>query len=119
MIRTLLFVLFVGVIVIGIVMLIVANKDAMMTPKKKGVITVNDKGTKKKNLVGAIISVSGLVLTILVPPSFHQVEAFDTTPIADVEEKMESTTSLALNYIQKKMFAKNMKLWASLVTNLN
>ena len=75
MIRTLLFVLFVGVIVIGIVMLIVANKDAMMTPKKKGVITVNDKGTKKKNLVGAIISVSGLVLTILVPPSFHQVEA--------------------------------------------
>ena len=43
MIRTLLFVLFVGVIVIGIVMLIVANKDAMMTPKKKGVITVNDK----------------------------------------------------------------------------
>ena len=75
MIRTLLFVLFIGVIVIGIVMLIVANKDAMMTPKKKGVITVNDKGTKKKNLVGAIISVSGLVLTILVPPSFHQVEA--------------------------------------------
>lgn len=75
MIRTLLFVLFVGVIVIGIIMLIVANKDAMMTPKKKGVITVNDKGTKKKNLVGAIISVSGLVLTILVPPSFHQVEA--------------------------------------------
>ena len=75
MIRTLLFVLFVGVIVIGIVMLIVANKDTMMTPKKKGVITVNDKGTKKKNLVGAIISVSGLVLTILVPPSFHQVEA--------------------------------------------
>ena len=51
MIRTLLFVLFVGVIVIGIIMLIVANKDAMMTPKKKGVITVNDKGTKKKNLV--------------------------------------------------------------------
>ena len=75
MIRTLLFVLFVGVIVIGIIMLIVANKDAMMTPKKKGVITVNDKATKKKNLVGAIISVSGLVLTILVPPSFHQVEA--------------------------------------------
>lgn len=75
MIRTLLFVLFVGVIVIGIIMLIVANKDAMMTPKKKGVITVNDKGTKKKNLIGAIISVSGLVLTILVPPSFHQVEA--------------------------------------------
>ena len=75
MIRTLLFVLFVGVIVIGIIMLIVANKDAMTTPKKKGVITVNDKGTKKKNLVGAIISVSGLVLTILVPPSFHQVEA--------------------------------------------
>ena len=75
MIRTLLFVLFVGVIIIGIIMLIVANKDAMMTPKKKGVITVNDKGTKKKNLVGAIISVSGLVLTILVPPSFHQVEA--------------------------------------------
>ena len=75
MIRTLLFVLFVGVIVIGIIMLIVANKDTMMTPKKKGVITVNDKGTKKKNLVGAIISVSGLVLTILVPPSFHQVEA--------------------------------------------
>ena len=75
MIRTLLFVLFVGVIVIGIIMLIVANKDAMMTPKKKGVITVNDKTTKKKNLVGGIISVAGLVLTILVPPSFHQVEA--------------------------------------------
>lgn len=75
MIRTLLFVLFVGVIVIGIIMLIVANKDAMMTPKKKGVITVNDKATKKKNLVGGIISVAGLVLTILVPPSFHQVEA--------------------------------------------
>ena len=75
MIRTLLFVLFVGVIVVGIIMLIVANKDAMMTPKKKGVITINDKGTKKKNLLGAIISVSGLVLTILVPPSFHQVEA--------------------------------------------
>ena len=75
MIRTLLFVLFVGVIVIGIIMLIVANKDTMMTPKKKGVITVNDKTTKKKNLVGGIISVAGLVLTILVPPSFHQVEA--------------------------------------------
>ena len=75
MIRTLLFVLFVGVIVIGIIMLIVANKDVMMTPKKKGVITVNDKATKKKNLVGGIISVAGLVLTILVPPSFHQVEA--------------------------------------------
>ena len=75
MIRTLLFVLFVGVIVIGIIMLIVANKDVMMTPKKKGVITVNDKTTKKKNLVGGIISVAGLVLTILVPPSFHQVEA--------------------------------------------
>lgn len=75
MIRTLLFVLFVGVIFIGIIMLIVANKDAMMTPKKKGVITVNDKATKKKNLVGGIISVAGLVLTILVPPSFHQVEA--------------------------------------------
>lgn len=75
MIRTLLFVLFVGVIVIGIIMLIVANKDIMMTPKKKGVITVNDKTTKKKNLVGGIISVAGLVLTILVPPSFHQVEA--------------------------------------------
>ena len=30
MIRTLLFVLFVGVIVIGIIMLIVANKDAMI-----------------------------------------------------------------------------------------
>ena len=75
MIRTLLFVLFVGVIIIGIIMLIVANKDVMMTPKKKGVITVNDKTTKKKNLVGGIISVAGLVLTILVPPSFHQVEA--------------------------------------------
>ena len=75
MIRTLLFVLFVGVIFIGIIMLIVANKDVMMTPKKKGVITVNDKATKKKNLVGGIISVAGLVLTILVPPSFHQVEA--------------------------------------------
>ena len=75
MIRTLLFVLFVGVIFIGIIMLIVANKDVMMTPKKKGVITVNDKTTKKKNLVGGIISVAGLVLTILVPPSFHQVEA--------------------------------------------
>ena len=75
MIRTLLFVLFVVVIIIGIIMLIVANKDVMMTPKKKGVITVNDKTTKKKNLVGGIISVAGLVLTILVPPSFHQVEA--------------------------------------------
>lgn len=75
MIRTLLFVLFVVVIIIGIIMLIVANKDVMMTPKKKGVITVNDKATKKKNLVGGIISVAGLVLTILVPPSFHQVEA--------------------------------------------
>lgn len=32
---------------------------------------------------------------------------FDTTPIADVEEKMESTTSIALNYIQQKLMKDN------------
>lgn len=35
---------------------------------------------------------------------------FDTTPIADVEEKMESTTSLALNYIQKKLMKENVEI---------
>ena len=28
---------------------------------------------------------------------------FDTTPVADLEEQMESTTSIALNYIQQKL----------------
>lgn len=28
---------------------------------------------------------------------------FDTTPVADLEEKLESTTSIALNYIQSKL----------------
>ena len=35
---------------------------------------------------------------------------FDTTPIADVEEKMESTTSIALNYIQKKLMKENTEI---------
>lgn len=35
---------------------------------------------------------------------------FDTTPIADAEEKMESTTSIALNYIQHKLMKENIDI---------
>ena len=74
MIRTLLFILFIGVIIVGIVLIALANKDNAKG-KKKGVIDVVSKEDKKKTKLGSIISVVGLVLTILVPPSFHQVEA--------------------------------------------
>lgn len=35
---------------------------------------------------------------------------FDTTPVADVEEKMESTTSIALNYLQQKLMKENTEI---------
>ena len=35
---------------------------------------------------------------------------FDTTPIADVEEQMESTTSIAMNYIQQKLMKENTEI---------
>ena len=35
---------------------------------------------------------------------------FDTTPVADAEEKMESTTSIALNYIQQKLMKENKEI---------
>ena len=35
---------------------------------------------------------------------------FDTTPVADMEEKLESTTSIALNYIQKKLMKENTEI---------
>lgn len=35
---------------------------------------------------------------------------FDTTPIADLEEKFESTTSIALNYIHQKLMKENTEI---------
>ena len=73
MIRTLLFVLFIGLLIAGLVLIAIANKDN--AGKKKGVIDVVSKENKQRNKFGIIISVASFILTILVPPSFHQVEA--------------------------------------------
>ena len=73
MIRTLLFVLFIGLLIAGLVLIAIANKDN--GGKKKGVIDVVSKENKQRNKFGIIISVASFILTILVPPSFHQVEA--------------------------------------------
>lgn len=35
---------------------------------------------------------------------------FDTTPVADMEEQLESTTSIALNYIQKGLMKENKEI---------
>ena len=73
MIRTLLFVLFIGVLIGGLVLITIANKDNK--GNKKGVINVVSDKDKKRNKIGIILSVVSFILTILVPPSFHQVEA--------------------------------------------
>lgn len=35
---------------------------------------------------------------------------FDTTPVADMEEKLESTTSIAMNYMQQKLMKENTEI---------
>lgn len=72
MIRTLLFILFFLIIASGVAILIIASNKKS---KKKGVIEVNLKNSKINTKLGAILCLAGLVMTILVPPSFHQVEA--------------------------------------------
>ena len=78
MIRTLLFILFFLVIASGVAILVIVNSKKS---KKKGVIDVskskdvNFSNLKINNKLGAILALSGLVATILIPPSFHQVDA--------------------------------------------
>ena len=72
MIRTLLFILFAGVIIIGIVIIAIANKNAVDKRKESESEMIR---RKFRNKIGSIVSVVGLALLILVPPSFHQVEA--------------------------------------------
>ena len=75
MIKTLLFILFFVVIVAGIVILVINNsKD---TIKRKGTIdlTANSAKRKRANKVGGGLIGAGLLCTILIPGSFHQVEA--------------------------------------------
>lgn len=72
MIRTLLFILFAAVIIVGIVIIAIANKNA--TDKRKETESESIR-RKFRNKIGSIVSIVGLALLILVPPSFHQVEA--------------------------------------------
>lgn len=74
MISTLFFIIFTFVIIIGLVIVALANKDAS---KKKNEVDFTKKAEdrKRKTKTGAIVSVAGLALMILIPPSFHQVEA--------------------------------------------
>ena len=72
MIRTILFILFLLVICAGILIIGIVNADKS---KKKGVIDVNPKHPKLSTKLGSIVAVSGLIAMILIPPSFHQVEA--------------------------------------------
>jgi len=72
MIRTLLFILFAAVIIVGIVIIAIANKNAADKRKETESESIR---RKFRNKIGSIVSIVGLALLILVPPSFHQVEA--------------------------------------------
>ena len=75
MIRSLLFILFFIVCGIGVGLLIYTNSKGQ--PKKKGVVDLSfsAKNKAKLNKIGGSILGAGLLCTILIPSSFHQVEA--------------------------------------------
>ncbi len=74
MIKTILTIVVVIIIAISIILLAATN---MKKDGRKGVVdlTKNAKLKKKLNLGGAILLVGGIVFGLLVPNSFHQVEA--------------------------------------------
>lgn len=75
MIKTLLFILFFLVIALGIVILVINQSKS--APRKKGTVDLTNDGIKRKKLnkVGGGLIGAGLICAILIPGSFHQVEA--------------------------------------------
>lgn len=74
MIKTILFILFFVVIGVSILALVVVNSN---TKSKKGVVdlTSSAKQKKKINAIAGVALVASSLLALLIPSSFHQVEA--------------------------------------------
>lgn len=74
MIRTILYIVFLALLVIGVVLLVYSSGN--INKKSKGyTVDLTQKGKKKIKTIGGSMAIASLILCLLIPGSFYQVEA--------------------------------------------